>query len=155
MLLRLGATAALAALLAAGCGGGKTKEDVANSALPPGCTVAEVAQTIDQFLKHPTFAPPGFFETYGSRESDGRTFLTHSRAKALAHARARVKLGERTRVIRLRVAQEDVNHVRITFLLTRFGPDFRKRGIPGRLVRGAGRMDCAHQKVAGWVTHGP
>lgn len=155
MLLRLGATALLVALLATSCGGGKKKENAATSALPPGCTVPEVAQTIKSFLAHPTFAPPAFFETYGSRESDGRTFLTHSRGKALAHARARVKLGERSRVIRLRIAQQDVNHVRITFLLTRYGPDFRKRRIHGRLVRGAGRMDCAHQKVAAWVTQGP
>jgi hypothetical protein len=154
VLLRIGAAAAMALVLAA-CGGGAKKEDPVQSALPPGCTVPEVAKTVNAFLADPTFAPVELFEVYGSRESDGRTFLSRSRAKALAHVRARRRLGERSRLIRLRIAPQDVNHVRITFQLTRFGPDFRRRGIFGRLVAGAGTVDCAHQKVAAWVSKGP
>jgi hypothetical protein len=45
--------------------------------------------------------------------------------------------------------------VRVTFRITRFAPDFRRRGIHGRLVSGAGTIDCAHQKVAAWVSKGP
>jgi hypothetical protein len=147
--------AATAAVLALAACGGSKKPDLAKSALPPGCTVEEVSSTIHDFLTAPTLAPPGFFEVYGSRESDGRTFLTRKRAKALVHLRARHRLGERSRLIRLRIAQQDVNHARITFALTRLGPDFRRRGISGRLVNGAGTIDCAHQKVAAWVSQGP
>ena len=45
--------------------------------------------------------------------------------------------------------------LRIGFQLTRYGPDYRKRGIHQRLVKGAGTLDCAHQKVAAWVSKGP
>jgi hypothetical protein len=48
-----------------------------------------------------------------------------------------------------------VNHVRITFRLTRFAPDFRRRGIHGRLAQGGGTIDCAHGKVAAWAQRGP
>jgi len=153
VLLRAAAAAAVVLVLTA-CGSAK-KQDVAKSALPPGCTVPEVAKTVRDFLSDPQLAPARLFEVYGSRESDRHTFLTRSRAKALAHLRARRRLGERSRLIQLRIAEQDVNHARIVFRLTRFAPDFRRRGIYGRLVAGAGTIDCAHQKVAAWVSKGP
>ena len=58
-------------------------------------------------------------------------------------------------MIELRVGKQDFNHARITFQLTRYSPDFLKRGIHQRLVNGGGTIDCAHQKVAAWVTKGP
>ena len=153
MLLRVAAAAACAAALA-GCGR-SNKEAPASSGLPPGCTVSEVDRIVRDFLAHPSLAPPGAFEVYATSESDGRRFLARKPAKALAHLRARQKLGERSRLIELRVAEQDFNHARITFQLTRLGPDFRRRGITGRLVQGAGTIDCAHQKVAAWITKGP
>ena len=60
-----------------------------------------------------------------------------------------------TRMISLRVAPEDVNHVRITFDLTRAAPDFLDRGITTRIASGAGTVDCAHGKIAAWVVKGP
>jgi hypothetical protein len=117
--------------------------------------VPEVDRTISTFLARPSFAPAGVFQVYATQESDGRKFLARNRDLALAHARSRLKLGERSRVIELRVAPQDFNHARVTFRLTRFGPDFRRRGITSRLVSGAGTIDCAHQKVAAWVTKGP
>jgi hypothetical protein len=100
-------------------------------------------------------APAGTFEVYATYESDGRKFIARTPAKALAQLRARLRLGEKSRLIELRVANQDFNHARITFQLTRYGPDFRKRGIYQRLVKGGGTIDCAHQKVAAWVTKGP
>ena len=152
MLLRV-AAAALVVLGVAACGA--KKEAISQSGLPPGCTVDEVERTVRAFLVRPTLAPPATFQVYASEESDGHRFLARNRAKALAHLRQRLRLGERSRLIQLRVAPQDVNHARITFELTRLGPDFRARGIHGRLVRGAGTIDCAHQKVAAWVTKGP
>ena len=58
-------------------------------------------------------------------------------------------------MIELRVGKQDFNHVRITFQLTRYASDFLERGIHTRLAKGGGTIDCAHQKVAGWVTQGP
>lgn len=75
--------------------------------------------------------------------------------RRLEHIRQRVRLGEKSRVIELRVGKQDFNHVRITFQLTRYAPDFLKRGIHTRLAKGGGTIDCAHQKVAAWVTQGP
>jgi hypothetical protein len=117
--------------------------------------VPEVDRTMSTFLARPSFAPAGVFQVYATQESDGRKFLARNRDLALAHVRSRLELGERSRVIELRVAPQDFNHARVTFRLTRFGPDFRRRGITSRLVSGAGTIDCAHQKVAAWVTKGP
>ena len=155
MLLRaLLLAAALVAL--AGCGGSdKNAATTTGSGLPPGCTVPEVDRTMRTFLARPSFAPAGVFQVYATQESDGRKFLARNRDLAIAHARSRLELGERSRVIELRVAPQDFNHARVTFRLTRFGPDFRRRGITSRLVSGAGTIDCAHQKVAAWVTKGP
>ena len=153
MLLRP-ALAALCLLVLTACGGSKEKT-ATTSDLPPGCTVPEIDRIVRDFLTHPTLAPAGSFDVYGSAESDGRKFLARNRAKALAHLRQRQRLGERSRVIELRAAEQDFNHARITFQLTRFGPDFAERGIHQRLVRGAGTIDCAHQKVAAWVSKGP
>ena len=49
----------------------------------------------------------------------------------------------------------DINHVRIRFTLTRFAPDFAKRGIHMRIATGTGTLDCAHGLVAGWSQKGP
>jgi hypothetical protein len=153
VLLRIVATA-IAALALTACGGSK-KQAAPKSDLPPGCTVPEVSKVVDDFLAHPTLAPAGSFEVYATYESDGRKFIAHKRTPALRHLRQRVRLGEVSRVIELRVGKQDFNHVRITFQLTRYGPDFLKRGIHTRLVTGGGTIDCAHQKVAAWVTKGP
>jgi hypothetical protein len=110
---------------------------------------------VTAFLAHPTLAPPSFFEIYAAYETDGRTFVSRKRAKALAHLRARQAAGERSRLLSLRVSPQDVNHARITFSLTRFAPDFRARGIHTRLARGGGTIDCAHGLVAAWVMKGP
>ena len=137
------------------CGGGGKKQEAQQPDLPPGCSVEEVDAIVRNFLAHPTVAPPSMFEVYATQESDGRQFLARTPAKTVAHLRQRLALGERSRVIQLRVGSQDINHVRITFRLTRFAPDFRARGIHQRLVRGAGTIDCAHGKVAAWVTKGP
>jgi hypothetical protein len=149
------AAAATAVLALAACGGGSKKAAPPKSNLPPGCTVAEVEQTVNRFLVDPTLAPPGQFEVYASYESDGRKLVARSRAKALAYLRHRKALGEVSRLIQLTVAKQDYNHARITFELTRHAPDYVARGIHGRLVRGGGTVDCAHQQVAAWVTKGP
>ena len=150
---------ALAVVIAlTGCGSSKTATSTATtpkSTLPPGCTVAEVEQTVRDFLAHPSVAAPGTFEVYATYESDGRQFLARTPTKALAHLAQRRRLGEQSRLIELRVAPQDVNHARITFQLTRYARDFVQRGIHQRLVKGGGTIDCAHQKVAAWVTRGP
>jgi len=152
------AVALTVTLALAGCGG-STKDaaptTTAASALPPGCSVAEAERIVTSFLARPQLAPPSFFELYAAYESDGRTFVSKRRAVALAHLRARLAAGERDRLISLRVHAQDVNHVRITFSLTRFAPDFRARGIHTRLARGGGTIDCAHGLVAAWVMKGP
>jgi hypothetical protein len=153
VLLRIAAMA-VAALALTACGGSK-KQAAPKSDLPPGCTVPEVSKVVDDFLAHPTLAPAGSFEVYATYESDGRKFIAHKRAPALRHLRQRVRLGEVSRVIELRVGKQDFNHVRITFQLTRYGPDFLKRGIHTRLVTGGGTIDCVHQAVAAWVAKGP
>jgi hypothetical protein len=153
VLLKLAAAAAVALALVA-CGGAK-KAAAPKSDLPPGCTVAEVDGIVTSFLAQPRLAPPEMFQVYATDESDGRKYVTHSRAAALAHLRAREAAGEQQRLIQLRVAAQDVNHVRVTFELTRHAPDFAKRGIHSRIANGAGTIDCAHQLVAAWVVKGP
>ena len=154
MLLRIAVTALVVLALAA-CGGGAKKAAAPVSDLPPGCTVDEVSKIVDDFLARPTLAPPGSFEVYATYESDGRKFVAHKPAVALAELRRRLRLGEKDRVIELRVGKQDFNHVRITFQLTRYALDFLKRGIHTRLAKGGGTIDCAHQAVAAWVTKGP
>jgi hypothetical protein len=155
VLLKLAAAGAVLAL--AGCGGSShDAETTTTSSFPPGCTVAEVDTIVTTFLSHPDYlAPPSFFQVYATTESDGRKFSTRSRSKALSYLRARIALGERMRLLSLRVAPQDVNHVRITFRLTRFAPDFRARAIFTRLTQGAGTIDCAHGRIAAWVQKGP
>ena len=154
MLLRAAAAAALVLALAA-CGGGTKKAAAPKSSLPPGCTVPEVQQTVNDFLADPTLAPPGEFEIYASYESDGHKVVFRKRAPALAYLRQRKAAGEVSRLIQLTVAKQDFNHARITFQLTRHAPDYVARKIHSRLVRGGGTIDCAHQQVAAWVTKGP
>jgi hypothetical protein len=156
VLLRLAAVAALLAL--AGCGGASKEAATTTeptSDLPPGCSVQEVDRIVSGFLAHPALAPAGQFQVYADYPSDKKRFVSRSRAQALAHLRRRLALGERSRLIQLRVLGQDFNHVRITFELTRYAPDFRARGIHTRLVQGAGTVDCAHQKIAAWVSKGP
>jgi hypothetical protein len=150
-------TAPLVLLLAAlvACGGSKKTAARPASGLPPGCSVDEVDGVVTRFLARPTLAPPGQFQVYADYPSDKRSFVTRNRAKALAHLRQRLALGEKSRLIQLRVGKQDFNHVRITYELTRYAPDFRRRGIHTRLVRGGGTVDCAHQLVAAWVSKGP
>jgi len=154
MLLRA-AAAALAVLALAACGGSAKKAAAPAPDLPPGCTVPEVSKIVDDFLTRPALAPAGNFEVYATYESDGRKFVAHEPAAALAQLRRRLRLGEKDRVIELRVLKQDFNHARITFQLTRYAPDFLERGIHTRLAKGGGTIDCAHQAVAAWVTKGP
>jgi len=155
VLLRIALTA-LAVLALAACGGSSKKQAAApKSDLPPGCGVADVDQIVRTFLARPSLAPAGSFVVYATYESDGRKFVAHKRAVALAQLRQRLRLGEKSRVIELRVGKQDFNHVRITFQLTRYAPDFLARGIHTRLAKGGGTIDCAHQQVAAWVTQGP
>jgi hypothetical protein len=149
------AAAALLPLALAGCGGGSGSGSPTSSGLPPGCTVEDADAIVTSFLAAPDLAPAGMFQVYAAYDGDGRRFVARNRAKALAHLRARRGLGEVDRLIQLRVAPQDVNHVRITFRLTRYAPDFGRRGIHGRLARGAGTLDCANGKVAAWVMRGP
>jgi hypothetical protein len=151
VLLRIGAAALLLAL--AGCGGSAKR--TSTTGLPPGCAVDEVDAIVTSFLAKPDLAPAGFFQVYAAYDGDGRRFVARKRAKALAHLRARRSLGEVDRLIQLRVAPQDVNHVRVTFRITRSAPDFRRRGIYGRLAQGGGTIDCAHGKVAAWAQRGP
>jgi hypothetical protein len=153
VLLRLVAVASVALALVA-CGGSK-QASAPKSDLPAGCTVAEVDGIVTAFLAHPEVAPAAMFQLYAAYESDGGKFITRKRAAALAHLRARQAAGEKLRLIQLRVAPQDVNHVRVTFELTRYAPDFGKRKIHGRIANGAGTIDCAHQKVAAWIVKGP
>lgn len=148
----------LAALALAGCG--DSSEDTAStttaaSSLPPGCSVEEVDRIVTSFLARPQLAPSSFFELYAAYDSDGRKFVTKKRATALAHLRARRALGEQARLLSLRVNNQDINHARITYSITRFAPDFRARGIHTRLAQGGGTIDCAHGLVAAWVMRGP
>ena len=154
MLLRV-ACIGLAVLALPACGGGAKKAAAPASDLPPGCTVPEVSKIVDDFLARPMLAPGGNFEVYATYESDGRKFVAHKAAVALAHLRRRLRLGEKDRVIELRVQKQDFNHARITFELTRYDPDFLARGIHTRVAKGGGTIDCAHQAVAAWVTKGP
>lgn len=153
MLLRLAAVTGVALALAA-CGGGK-KATSPTSNLPPGCTVDEVDTIIHSFIARPQLAPAAMFQVYATYESDGGRYVTRRRAAALGHLRARQSAGEKLRLIQLRVAPQDVNHVRVTFELTRFAPDFASRKLHGRVANGAGTIDCAHQKVAAWILKGP
>lgn len=155
MLLKITAVAAGSLVLVA-CGHAQ-RPAVATSAsdLPPGCMVKEVDGIVTSFLVQPQLAPPEMFQVYATYESDGGRYVTRTRIAALAHARARRAAGERLRLVSLRVRPQDVNHVRITFELTRFAPDFRTRKLHGRVANGAGTIDCAHQKVAAWVVKGP
>ena len=142
------------AVLAAGCGGGK-KAAADQSGLPPGCSPAEVDSIVTSFLTKPDLAPAGDFDVVGFNESDGRKTVLRARPKALAYLKRRQALGERDRLIQLRVAKDDFNHARVTFRLTRYAPDFVQRGIHMRLAQGAGTVDCAHGKIAAWVVKGP
>jgi hypothetical protein len=139
----------------AGCGGSAKQTTTAASKLPPGCGVEEVDAIVTAFLAKPTLAPPPFFQVYAAYESDKRSFVSHRRAAALTYLRSRLALGERDRLISLRVFEQDVNHVRVTYRLTRYAPDFLGRGIHGRLAQGGGTIDCAHGKVAAWAMKGP
>ena len=154
-MLRLVLTS-LTVLALTACGSGsKQQAAVPKSILPPGCTVTEVDQVVRDFLSSPAFAPGANFEVYATYESDGRKFLARKPSPALGHLRRRLALGEKSRLIQLRVGKQDFNHARITFQLTRYSPDFLGRGIHNRLVKGGGTIDCAHQNVAAWVTKGP
>ena len=150
MLLRAGVVLAVLALAA--CGGSAKH---ATSLLPPGCSVPEVEQIVNDFLATGAVAPAASFDVFGSKESDGRKVLLRRPAQVRAWFAARKKVGERDRLIELRVARQDFNRARMTFKLTRFASDFRGRGIYGRIAEGAGTIDCAHQKVAAWVMQGP
>ena len=152
MLLR--AAFVLAVLALAACGGGSKKAEP-KSQLPPGCSIPEVEQTIDAFLASGDVASAAEFDVCGSRESDGRKVLLRKPSQVKAWFDARRKLGERDRLIQLRVGKQDFNHARITFRLTRSAPDFRARKIYQRVAAGAGTIDCARQKVAAWVMQGP
>jgi hypothetical protein len=152
VLLRLAALAGVALLV--GCGSSK-KSAQPTSDLPPGCSVDEVDGIVTTFLTRPALAPAGQFQVYADYPSDKRSFVTHERSKALTHLRGRLALGEKSRLIQLRVARQDFNHVRITYELTRHAPDFARRGIHGRLVQGGGTVDCAHRLIAAWVSKGP
>jgi hypothetical protein len=146
------------ALALAGCGGSDKQAATTTtpaSTLPPGCNVQEVYRIVTSFLARPQLAPASFFELYAAYETDGRKFVSKQRAAALAHLRARQAAGERKRLLSLQVSSQDINHVRITFSLTRFAPDFRARGIHNRLAQGGGTIDCAHGLVAAWVMKGP
>jgi hypothetical protein len=156
VLLRAAALAALAIAIA-GCGGGTKAAAPTTTAdsLPPGCTVDEVDRIITSFLAQPQLAPPAMFQVYATYESDGGKYVTRKRAAALAHLHARQAAGEKLRLIQLRVSPQDVNHVRVTFEVTRFAPDFGRRKIHGRVANGAGTIDCAHQQVAAWILKGP
>jgi hypothetical protein len=148
---------ALAVLALAACGESSKKQAAPAPAsdLPPGCTVAEIDHIIREFLVRPSLAPAGSFEVYATYESDGRKFVARKPARALAQIKQRLRLGEKNRVIELRVGKQDFNRARITVQLTRYAPDFLERGIHTRLAKGGGTIDCAHQKVAAWVTKGP
>src|SRR6266536_6520830 len=152
MLLRAAPLVLIVFALAA-CGGAGNKS-TAQSSLPPGCSTSQVQAIVETFLTHPSVAPRPVFQVYGTTESDGRAFETHTRAKAVAYAKARLQLGEVDRLIQLRVSPGDINHVQITFTLTRSAPDFRSRGIHQRLAKGAGTVDCAHGKIAAWAVKG-
>jgi hypothetical protein len=152
VLLRLCAAALVAAVLTA-CGG--HKKAAPTSQLPPGCSVPEAEKVVTDFLASPSFAPQASFDVYAAYESDKHSFVAHLVPNALAYIHARQRLGERTRLLSLRVGKLDFNNARITFSITRYAPDFAKRGIHTRLSQGAGTIDCAHQKIAAWVQKGP
>jgi hypothetical protein len=157
VLLRATAITALVLALVA-CGGSPKKgagTTTGTAGLPPGCTVPEVERIVTGFLAEPDLAPAPFFQVYAAYDSDGRSFVTRNRGKALAHLRVRLLLGEHDRLIQLRVAPQDVNHVRITYKGTRTAPDFARRGIHTRLTDAGGTIDCAHGKVAAWAQMGP
>ena len=153
MLLRAGLVLAVLALAA--CGGGAKQAGQGASQLPPGCSIPEVEQILGDFLATGTVAPAGSFDVFGSKESDGRKVLIHTPAGVAAWFRQRKALGERDRLIQLRVGKLDFNRARITFQLTRSARDFVGRKLYTRIAKGAGTVDCAHQKVSAWVMQGP
>jgi hypothetical protein len=151
MLLRAAALGSVL-VLAAACGGTKAEP---KSNLPPGCSAAESQAIVTTFLTAPSVAPPEMFRFYRTRESDGRRYSTTSGPAAVAHAKARLALRERDRLLSLRVDPVDINHVKFAFTLTRTAPDFARRKITARIANGTGTLDCAHGLVASWTLLGP
>jgi hypothetical protein len=121
------------------------------SALPVGCTAADVDNILADFLVDPVTAPPGFFQSISITDPDGRRFVTRSGPAAVAHLKARLKAGEDDRMTALAVGPIDFNHVAISFRLTRLAPDFVRRHITDTVAEGTGVIDCVHQKIASLV----
>jgi len=153
VLLRAGLLAAVVALAA--CGGSSKKAEQGKSLLPPGCSIPEVEKILNTFLATGEVAPAGSFDVFGSKESDGRKVLLRKPAEVKTWFRQRQALGERDRLIQLRVGKLDFNRARITFQLTRQARDFVGRKLYTRIAKGAGTVDCAHQRVSAWVMQGP
>jgi hypothetical protein len=134
----------LVAALAA-CGGHSATPA---SALPAGCSNADVDNILADFLVDPVTAPPGFFTSLSITDPDGRTFVTTSGPAAVKHLRARLTAGEDDRMTALAIGPIDFNRVSIAFALKRTAPDFARRHITNHVAQGTGIVDCVHQRIA-------
>jgi hypothetical protein len=153
-----------ACAVAAGCGGGD--EPATTSSLPPGCEVSAIDPIVTRFLDAVTagdpaglkrvVAPrPNYLVHDGSGRHERRVHLT-SKPAVLAYFARRHRLGERMRLISMRVAPgADANHVLVDLHLTRVANDFPRRGIVTRLATGAGRVDCVAETIDKLLIRGP
>lgn len=165
MLLRLAPVLApTVAALAAGCGGGTTP--ATTSSLPPGCDVGSIEPVVTGFLgavssgdaaalRRRVSAAPNYLVHDGSGRRERRVHMTTRRA-VLAYYARRARLGEKSRLITLRVAPGiDANHVLVEFRLTRVAHDFPRRGITTRLATATGRVNCVHGTIERLLVQGP
>lgn len=166
MLLRR-ALLALALVVLAGCGGSKRAESTTTSGLPPGCEVPRIDQVVTQFLGAITSGDRDtlrvlvandfrLLEVQEGRGAGERAVSVNTKAAALRYLDSRIRLHEQLRLLRLRVeSADDVNHVLITFTVTRRADDFRRRHIVNRVATGDGVIDCVDGNVEGWSIQGP
>jgi len=151
VLLRGLALVLVAAALSA-CGGG-SKQTTTTSDLAPGCEVAVAGRAITGYLAAVTsgsrtqirahLSPQSDFARLTVDDSDGRTFTTTSRAKAVDWLVGRHAFSEHERLLNVQVAPgTDENHDSITGTISRSAADFATRGITNRLADFAGSVAC-------------
>jgi ketosteroid isomerase-like protein len=165
VLLRLVALALVGA--AAGCGGSPPDAASTVDQLPPGCDVAQTEPVVQSFLAAVNQGDRAalrkvvaddlrLFEVHDGRGAGAQDVVLRTKAKALAYLEGRIRAHETQRLINLQVHPGgDVNHVLVTFTLTRLADDFRSRGIPNRVATGDGVVDCVDETIEGWSLQGP
>jgi len=165
VLLRV-VTVGAAVLALAGCGGGGGSEEAAtttavptSSQLSPGCEVAVADEAITGFFDavssgdrariRARLSPPDDFERLTVADSDGSTFTTTSRTKALDWLVGRHAFDERLRLLSMQVAPGiDANHDAVAGAASRVASDFPKRGITNRLYDFEGTIACLRGSIS-------